>query len=337
MLSRRCSGRTGRPSGRCTTWTRSDAGFAGFRQHLGFGRFVFTFEDFSQHRPVLLRANKGKRREAQTQDTQHAAKELVGVEFAFHAHFVTLCGDFVAVAVDVFDDKAVLAGVDVEFKIIGAVGQNTVGRLQILVVVGITGLGLLHLFAYGEVGAVFLLNHVNGDVDGGLSRRVIGGHGQAHRDVKEVLAVNGQAPNQADVLLSGFAEVVVIGGKRHRKQGKPEQNGGHTKVEEDVPSCFLQALFALFDGHFFHQLVLVLVNGQCARCIKFLFGHKSPISAEHFKTATEESAHNGNRWNQERRHGQAHHGASLGRLESGAAPLQHAAHRRGGEKAQPRC
>ena len=188
-----------------------------------------------------------------------------------------------------------MARVDVELKVVGAVGQDPALSLLILIGMGITSLGLLHLFTEREIGAVLLLDHVNSDVDGGLGWWSICGNRQAHRNIEHVLAVNGQTPNQANVLLGGGAEIVVFGGKGHRKEGEPKQNGRHTEVEEHVPTSFLQALFTLFDGHFFHQLVLVLVNGQCARCIKFLFGHKTPISSEHFKTATQESAHNGNR------------------------------------------
>ena len=188
-----------------------------------------------------------------------------------------------------------MAWVDVELKVVGAVSENPALGLLVLVGMRVAPFCLQHFFAEREIGAVLLLDHVNSDVDGGLGRWCICGHRQAHGDVKHVLSVNGQAPNQSNVLLGGGTEAVVIGGEGHRKEGEKEHDGGNAKVEEHVPTGFLQALFALFNGHFFHQLVLVLVNGQCTRCIKFLFGHKTPISSEHFKTATREPAHNGNR------------------------------------------
>ena len=276
---------------------------------------------------MFLCADKSKGREAQTEQAEQAAKELVGVEFAFHTQRIARGCDLLAVAVDVLGDEAVLAGVDVEFEIIRAVGKDATRGLLILVVVGIAGLGLLHFLAEGKVGAVVLLDNIHGDVDGRLRRRLFGRDGEPHRDIEETFAVNGEAPNQTDVFLRRFTEIIVIGRERHGEEGKTEQNRSHAEVEKNVPACFLQAFFALFDGDVFHQLVLVLVNGQCACCIKFLFGHKSPISAEHFKTATEESAHNGTRRNQKRRHEAFGYGASLGGFESGAKAVQHPSYR----------
>ena len=76
---------------------------------------------------------------------------------------------------------------------------------------GVATLGFLHLLAQGEIRAIVLLNHVNGDVDGGLGGRIVGRNGQAHRDVKQVFALNWHTPYQTDVLLCGLAEVVVVG------------------------------------------------------------------------------------------------------------------------------
>lgn len=160
---------------------------------------------------------------------------------------------------------------------------------------GVSGLRLLHLFAQGEVGAIVLFDDVDGDVDGGLSGRVVRRDRQAHGNIEHVLAVNGHAPNQADVLLRRGAEIVPIGRKRHGKQRKSEQDGGNAEVKKHVPTSLLEPFLALFDGHLFHLFLLVLVHSKRARCIKFLFGHITPISAEHFKTAEQESSHHGNR------------------------------------------
>ena len=87
----------------------------------------------------------------------------------------------------------------------------------------------------------------------------------------------------------------MAGGKRHREEGKTKQNGGDTEVQENVPTRFFQAIFSLLNGHLLELLIAVFVNIQSTWCIRFLFGHIRPITAEHFKSATRYSLPNGNR------------------------------------------
>ncbi len=160
-------------------------------------------------------------------------------------------------------------------------------------------LGFHHLVREGIIRAVILLNDVNSDVDRGFGGRVGGRHGEAHRHVKEVFAIQRQAPHQSHVFFRRFAKIIKIGRKRHRKKRETKQNRCNSEVEEHVPTRFLQTLLSLFQREVFHQLVLVLVHGERPRRIKFLFGHEIPMACEHFKGATCFPPSEGNRCNQE--------------------------------------
>ena len=87
----------------------------------------------------------------------------------------------------------------------------------------------------------------------------------------------------------------MAGGKRHREEGKTKQNGGDTEVKENVPTRFFQAIFSFLNGHLLELLIAVFVNIQRTWCIRFLFAHTRPITAEHFKSATRYSLPNGSR------------------------------------------
>ena len=234
---------------------------------------------------MLLCAHKGKPRQSEAEKTEKPSNELVRVEFALHAQRLLIGSDFVPIAINVFGDEAVLTRVNVEFKVVGPIFQHSLVSLLVLVAVRISSFCFLHLFAQRIIRAVLLLDDVNSDVDDVRGWRLIDRHGQTHGNIEHVFAINGNSPHQADVFLSRLTESVIISGKRHGKQSEAKQDGRYTKVEKHVPSSFLQSLFALIEGHFLQAFILVLIHDQCPCCVEFLFGHKSPISSEHFKTA----------------------------------------------------
>ena len=220
-----------------------------------------------------------------------------------------------------------MAGVDVEFKLVRSVLEHPIVRNLVLQSVRGVCFGLLHLFTGREIRAVLVFEHVDGDVDHGLEGRGGSRDRQTHRYVKHVLAVQREPPHETKVLLSGVAEAVVIGRKRHREQCKQEEQSGNAKVEKHVPASFFQARLTLFERHLLHGFVLVLVQSQCTRCVGFVFGHVASTSPEHFKSATREFRPDGNRWNQKDGQSGLIHDHAPGRSQSRASALQHAAHR----------
>ncbi len=103
-----------------TGWTGHDSCLAGFAQHFGFGAFGFALQHLPHRCTVALCSDKGKGGERKARNAQKPTKELVGVEFAIHTHAHVAVGDLGARGVDVLGNQAILAGVDVEFKVVFA-------------------------------------------------------------------------------------------------------------------------------------------------------------------------------------------------------------------------
>ena len=187
---------------------------------------------------MALGTNKGQGGQNDGRQAKQTRNGLIWPHAA--VDFDGSCAGLVGVcAVDVkeFHNEAVLPRIDAEAEFFHRAGRHpTQRRRKSVVGAPVSRFGL----AVGQGGVVRAIGRADHEHHqfGVRGRRLVDGDVHANRDVGDVVAGDGHAPNEAHILggLSPSNGRLIVGGKRHREERKSEQNHGDAEEHEHVPA-----------------------------------------------------------------------------------------------------